>query len=42
MGAGRWGHLDRVGNVQDFVLDSGFARSALPKTCTDCAHLDES
>ncbi|MBS2020157.1 MAG: SUMF1/EgtB/PvdO family nonheme iron enzyme [Deltaproteobacteria bacterium] len=38
-GAGRWGHLDLGGNVQEWVLDVAIARkpNELPMPCVDCA-----
>jgi formylglycine-generating enzyme required for sulfatase activity len=36
-GAGRWGQLDLVGSLREYVLDF---RTPIPDPCTDCAQLD--
>jgi len=37
LGAGKWGHLDLVGNVQKWLLD--YFSESYANPCTDCANL---
>ena len=41
LGAGRWGHLDLAGNVEEWVLDSSGDKEniILPTPCNDCTSL---
>jgi formylglycine-generating enzyme required for sulfatase activity len=38
-GAGKWGHLDLSGNVQEMTLDYDTSGSVLMNPCNDCAQL---